>query len=154
MSRWASGPEATVAAPGSVPRVPNPEGRTPEGRDPVAGFWALSAGLALALLPVAPDLVPLLPECGARMVTGWPCPGCGTGRAVLLVAAGDPWTALLRHPLPTLAGAAFVGGGFGSAVVLVSGGVLPRPDRWLGLLRRGLPLLVALGWIHAVATGV
>ncbi len=44
--------------------------------------------------------------CGFRLLTGWPCPGCGLTRAAEAVAHGRWSDAFAIHPLGTLAAAA------------------------------------------------
>ena len=93
--------------------------------------WALLLALAgagaVAAIAVAPVFAPFAPVCPFHAWTGLPCPGCGSTRAVLALAAGDPLGALAFHPLLAL--------GF---VVLGLASVLALP--WVAL--RG-PLPVA-----------
>jgi hypothetical protein len=89
--------------------------RVQASRDPTQGFlaclaWAflaLALGQALGLWRLqswgahAPDL------CLFHRVTGLPCPGCGMGRALLLLAQGRVTEAWDMHPLaPVLLGLA------------------------------------------------
>jgi len=41
---------------------------------------------------------PIRGDCGFRVLTGAPCPGCGMTRAVLALAEGDAATAWRMHP--------------------------------------------------------
>lgn len=50
------------------------------------------------------QLARLLPPCPLRTFTGFPCPTCGTTRAVLALARGDVPGAILMNPLVTLGG--------------------------------------------------
>lgn len=77
----------------------------------LALLWAASAVSALLLVPFWRLLVPLLPPCGFRVMTGLPCPTCGTTRAGLALLAGDIPTALACNPGAAVAGLMFLGGG-------------------------------------------
>jgi len=79
-----------------------------------------------------------LPGCPIRAVTGFPCPGCGMTRALLLLVQLRFGAALVAHPAaPAVAAAALVWG--------------IRPPRWSPALRDGVAaaaLAVLLGvWV-------
>ena len=49
---------------------------------------------------------PFIGDCWFRALTGWPCAGCGMGRACLALLLGDWAAAVAWHPLaPPFAGA-------------------------------------------------
>lgn len=57
--------------------------------------------LAAHLLPVPQNgaLAGLPTICVFKVLTGWPCPGCGLTRAIVLCAHGDWSQAFVFHPL-------------------------------------------------------
>lgn len=71
----------------------------------VALFCAAAVGHWLGLWDVSARIARLPSLCLIRHLTGWDCPGCGMGRALALLAAGEPFKAWHRHPfaLPFLA---------------------------------------------------
>lgn len=96
----------------------------------------------------------ILPPCLLKSVTGVPCPGCGSTRAVTALLSLDVSAALAWNPLVALAALA---GGLGLVVLAVRSlfGVPfpPFPNdlpRWMKLL---LALLVAANWAYLLAVG-
>lgn len=141
--------------PGSGAAAAAPRPRRSPGIDQLAVLWTIVAALVAAAVAAAPRWVPSTPACPVRTALDVPCPGCGTGRALLHVARGRPLDALVAHPLPTLALAALVGGGIAAGLLVLAGRDLPRPGpRMLRRLRAGLVVLLISGWCHAVLTGV
>lgn len=130
--------------------------RPPDREDrQVAWLWAVCAGLALALSPLWSAAAALLPACPWHAMTGWPCPGCGTTRALTHLLHADPWGAVRFNPLATLAGSMFLTGGLAAPVWLACGGRAPSlPSR----LRPVGAALVAGGflanWAWLCASGV
>jgi hypothetical protein len=104
--------------------------------------WTLAGALSwLAARLLVLGRPPLsLFACPFHAATGWPCPGCGTTRAVLFLARGEVLAALGASPLGTLAAAMFWTGALYAAA------------RCLGL-RRGLhwplPTTAQAGWLRA-----
>jgi len=116
---------------------------------------ALGALSGAVLLPFASLVAPFVPGCLFHALTGIPCPGCGTTRAVLALAHADVGAALAWNPLATtaivLGGAACVLAPMWIALrgpVPVVAPSLPRRARWL------LALALAANWAWLVATGV
>lgn len=70
-------------------------------RGAVAGVLALVAlaGLAHGLGLDAHAVLPWLPGCPFRALTGWPCPGCGMTRALLALGQLRLADAVAAHPL-------------------------------------------------------
>jgi hypothetical protein len=101
----------------------------------VAALWALCAGMAAAKL---------MPGCAWHDITGWPCPGCGTTRALLHLMDAEPLRALALNPLATLAAVGFVAGGLAAPVWLACGGM--RPFIPAGE-RRSWGVAVAVGFV-------
>ena len=63
---------------------------------------AVGLGLALVLALERAGVLVLLPPCLSHSATGWYCPGCGTGRALLALAHGELLTAIGHNPLAML----------------------------------------------------
>ena len=100
--------------------------RPPDREDrQVAMLWAVCAGLAVLLRPLWIAAAGSLPPCLWRAWTGWPCPGCGTTRAIVRLLYADLAGALALNPLAACAAVAFVVGGFVAPVWLVCGGQRP-----------------------------
>lgn len=109
----------------SVPPTPIPprlvEAPRPSGWGPC---WLLAGLVALVIgARVAGALRLPFPGCAFKQLTGHPCAFCGSTRAVLAVAHGDPAAAFRFNPLACLLGA---------AVVLWF--VLWLVDRWRGTM--------------------
>ena len=110
---------------------------------PIAFTLLLAAGPALFLLGAVARLLPAgaRPLCLTHMLTGFPCPGCGSFRALCLFTAGHWSDAWLMQPLTTLL--------YSAAVLLsVAAGIvwlfrLPTPS-FRPLTRREHALLIAL----------
>lgn len=127
----------------------------PAGRAdlPLAGLWAVAAAGAVALAPLAPLFAGLLPPCPLHVMTGLPCPTCGTTRAALHLAHGDVLAALAVNPLA--AGGLTLGvlGGLLAPAWVAVRGPLPRvtPERrWRWLVAA----VLAGNWIYVAARGV
>jgi len=95
----------------------------------VAVLWAICAGLTVFLRPLWIAMGRFVPPCPWHAWTGWPCPGCGTSRAVLRLLHADPAGALAVNPLAAAAAVAFVAGGFLAPVWLACGGLRPELAR-------------------------
>ncbi len=65
----------------------------------IFGGIALLALVAIRLLPVLPPA----PACAFRSLTGFPCPTCGSTRAMVFLSGGDIFSAFLMNPLITAA---------------------------------------------------
>ena len=122
----------------------------------LAVLLAIAGAGAATLLPFAPRFAPAAPACVFHALTGVPCPGCGTTRALVALAGGDAWSALLLNPLATLA--TLVGFAVAALAVpwvaargplpVLTGGGLPRPARVAAVGAVGLQ------WLWLVARGV
>jgi len=104
----------------------------------VAVLWAVCAGLAVLLRPVWLASTGFLPACPWHALTGWPCPGCGSTRAIVRLLHGNLLGALGVNPLAACAAMVFVAGGLLAPVWLALGGSAlsmswrPRPV-WLAV---------------------
>jgi hypothetical protein len=65
----------------------------------------LLAGLGWAISKIPPRFIP---PCGFHVVTGHPCPTCGSTRAALLLLKGRPLEAFRTNPLLALVVAGLV----------------------------------------------
>jgi hypothetical protein len=92
----------------------------------VAAMWAICAGLIVLFRPFWIAAAGALPPCLWRVWTGWPCPGCGSTRAVVRLLHADPAGALALNPLAACAAVGFVAGGFVVPVWLACGGLRPH----------------------------
>jgi hypothetical protein len=116
---------------------------------------ALGAVSALVLLPFAARLAPFVPPCPFHALTGLPCVGCGTTRAVVALARGDVLGALAFNPLS--AAAIVLGGAAGVLLPLWVALRQPLPMLAPELPRRARLLLIALlvlDWAYLIARGV
>ena len=119
--------------------------RPPDRQDrQVAALWAVCAGLVLLLRPLWIAGAGFLPRCAWHAATGWPCPGCGTTRAIVRLLNADPAGAFASNPLAACAAVAFVAGGFVAPVWLALGGQRPYIA---SCDRRGLIAAFALAFV-------
>jgi hypothetical protein len=121
----------------------------------VATAWAAVSALAFAGRALLPALAELGPGCAFHALTGLPCLACGTTRAALRLAAGDPAGAFLMNPLAAATLLAAWLGGFVAPVWLALGLPLPGVPRALPVWARvGLVTLLAANWCFLVVRGV
>jgi hypothetical protein len=59
----------------------------------------ITAGYALYVLPQFLSVGGMKGFCMFRSLTGIPCPGCGMGKASILISQGEFYNAFLIHPL-------------------------------------------------------
>jgi hypothetical protein len=103
------------------------------------------------------DPARLLPVCPFRALTGIGCPTCGTGRAVICIAAGQPGRALTLNPLATLV---ILGSVALTPIAALQPELLSRLTRRIGSAlrtRRARILaaaLIAAQWIYIAWRGV
>jgi hypothetical protein len=63
------------------------------------------SGIVVLLVFSAQSLVlPLMPDCQLRRLTGLSCPGCGGRRAIQLLSRGEWWWALRMNALLVIGG--------------------------------------------------
>ena len=116
----------------------------------VAAGTAACAVIALA----APELH--VPRCAFKILTGLPCPTCGTTRVCLAIARGDFAAAFFFNPLVVLASAVALGYLIYSAVVLAARLPRCRPivtsTEGVGLRLASLAM-VATNWVYLIVSG-
>jgi len=95
------------------------------------------------------------PGCAFHRLTGYPCPTCGSTRAVVALLAGRPLRALSWNPLTVLAMGAFEIGGIAAPLWLAAGGRVPVLEGRLPWWARfGALALVLLNWVYLVVRRV
>ena len=105
--------------------------------------------------PVWVAVARLLPPCSWRALTGWPCPGCGTTRALSDLLRADVTGALAHNPLVATGASVFLAGGLTAPAWLAAGGRVPVIDAsprpgWLAAAAAA----IAANWVWLVAHGV
>lgn len=121
----------------------------------VALTWAAGSIFAWAARAWLPTLAALGPDCPFHALTGMPCLACGTTRAALLLAAGDPLGAFLMNPLAAVALAVLWLGGLVAPLWLALALPSPAVPRALPLAARvALVLLLVANWCFLVVRGV
>ncbi len=138
-----------MITPRSLEPPPLPEPASPDeaerlvllitaGAAMLAGLWWLGGCPALA-------------RCAWAQITGWPCPGCGTTRALQALMAGDFSMALHWNPA-VVAGLAAWGALTLYSLLVVAGMMRPWRPVVTSPVRRllwgGLGLLLGLNWLH------
>lgn len=127
------------------------------GADDRALAWVLAAGTlsAVAVAPALPALARYAPPCVFHALTGVPCPGCGSTRAVLAFFRGDFAAALAFNPLVATALAAGLLAGALAPVWVALGGPLPALAPVLPARTRVvIAAAIALNWAYLVWRGV
>jgi len=111
---------------------------------------AVCAGWILGGLP--------FPGCLFHAVSGWPCPGCGSTRAVLALARGDLGLAVWWNPLTVAALlGALLFNLYAGAVLLLK---LPRlrftvhSSGVATALRVLVAALILANWLYLIRTGI
>ncbi|MFN2431880.1 MAG: DUF2752 domain-containing protein [Gemmatimonadota bacterium] len=111
-------------------------------------MWSLIAAayalLGIGMARVSPGVLQLLPPCPFRSLTGFPCPTCGTSRALLALAHGAAAEAFRIQPLATLLVLAALAAGALSAAAAMTPRLRSAPEED----RRTLP---AAAWRAPVA---
>jgi len=116
----------------------------------LAALWGGAAMALLALAPFGPRLAAALPACPVHTLTGLPCPSCGTTRAALALAAGDPLAAFAANPLAALGWLAAIAGGLAALALLAFGRPLPSLPGWPERWRWPLAVALAADWAYLI----
>jgi hypothetical protein len=88
-----------------------------------------------------------------KLLSGIPCPACGSGRATLALARLDPAAAFASNPLFTAAALVFVAGGILALGLAFAGRGVAEPRPPSVPLRATLVLAVAANWAWLVLDG-
>jgi len=130
--------------------------RRPDREDrQVAALWAVCAGLALLFRPLWLAGAGFAPPCPWHEWTGWPCPGCGTTRALVRLLHADLSGALALNPAAACAAVAFVAFGLAAPAWLACGGRAPcvasrPPVAWIA----AFAAVFLANWAWLFASGV
>ena len=109
----------------------------------------------MALFPLWRALLPALPLCPMRALTGLPCPTCGATRAAEAMLGGDLLDAVLYNPLVTVAALAFVVVGLAAPAWTRLGGRLPDLGSTPPIPARiAIALGLAGNWAYVLAHGI
>lgn len=114
--------------------------------------WGAVAAVGALLLPWIGPLSGRLPACPLRAATGWPCPGCGSGRALAALARGDFAAALVWNPLAAAGLVAFGVVGLVAAAAELAGRPLAEPRELPLWARVALPAGLVASWLYLVRT--
>jgi Protein of unknown function (DUF2752) len=129
-------------------RRPNREERQ------LAVVWGVAGAGALALRPLWLALVPLLPPCPFRALTGIPCPSCGTTHAAIALLNGRVGAALAANPFATVAGALFLAGAVLAPLwAAVPGPMIEIPHPLPGPLRIAIVAALGMSWAWVIWHG-
>lgn len=121
----------------------------------MAVLWAVCAVSIVALRPFWLAGAGLLPQCPWHALTGFPCPGCGSTRAILDLLQGRFAAGFAFNPLTASAATGFVAMGLAAPLWLAAGGFVPvvaskpRPG-WAALAGS----LIAANWAWLACSGV
>lgn len=141
-----------MASSPSSPAPPRPA--TEADARPLARLWGAVALGALALAPFAAELAARLPACPVKRLAGWPCPACGSGRALVALAAFDPLAALISNPLAAVGAVLFLIGGLVALALSFTRWRLPPEPRELPLAARWSVIAALLAnWLYLVGAG-
>jgi hypothetical protein len=138
-----------VSSEAALVRLRAPEGRLPLGA--IFGTIALMGTFAVGLLHL--DHLGF-PVCLFKAMTGWPCPACGTTRALGRLFALDVPGAFAMNPLATIAALVLAPWAIADLVLLTRGRALDADisPRVAAVLRIAVVLAVAVNWAWLVAS--
>jgi hypothetical protein len=131
-------------------RFTAPPGKLPLGA--IFGTIGVASAGAIALLRL--DHLPFT-VCLFKAMTGWPCPACGSTRAVGHLAHADVAGAFAMNPLATAAAVVVAAWAVADAVLLARGRALDLEveTRVGNLMRVGFVVAVALNWAYLLMAG-
>ncbi len=109
-------------------------------------LWLGVAAGAAAMSALGATMGLRLPRCLFHLATGYPCPGCGSTRAMLQLAQANVSAALAFNPLITVAALCALAWGLYAATVLV----LCLPRLRVGEITRRGALALRVGAAAAV----
>ncbi|MBZ5589133.1 MAG: DUF2752 domain-containing protein [Acidobacteriia bacterium] len=96
-------------------------------------------------------LAPFAPRCPFRVLTGIPCPTCGTTHAAVALMHGQLGAAFAANPLATVAGAGFAIGGVIAPIWAALRWPLPEfPTPLPAWLRAAVIAALLANWIFLI----
>lgn len=110
--------------------------------------WGAVTLAGAALAPWLGRQIDRLPGCPFHAVTGWPCPACGSGRALAALTHGELLAALAWNPLAVGAVAGFGCLGVAALAGELAGRPLREPRVLPGWARLAVPLALVVDWIY------
>jgi hypothetical protein len=118
---------------------------------PLVYLLVAGAGVLFVYVLYLFDRLPHLP-CVFKVITGYPCPTCGSTRIVSSLINFDILSAFGWNPLLFLGGVAFIAWGFYGFYMLFSGKKIQVifSKKEILFLRLGLITLFILNWIYLV----
>lgn len=124
---------------------------------PLSLLWGAAAALVAVAGPLSTARLgrglATLPACPLRGLVGWPCPACGSGRALAALAAGGVFEAFAWNPLAALFVLGFVVGGLVAALAALAGRPLAEARALPVAARAGFVAALALDWIYLAWVG-
>lgn len=117
-------------------------------------LWGAVAAALVALSPLAPRLAAALPACPFKLLTGLPCPGCGTGRAALALGRFDLAAAFAVSPLAASGWTVLIAGGLIAGAASLARIEVPEPPNRFPRAVRWIAVGALLAnWLYLIATG-
>jgi hypothetical protein len=119
----------------------------------LAWLWGVVAGCSLLLRPLWLELAPFVPACPFRVITGIPCPTCGTTHAAIALLEGRVGDAFAANPLAALTGICFIVGGLLAPAWATLGWRVPEiPTPLPQLARAAIVAVLLAGWAYLIVT--
>jgi len=117
----------------------------------------IGAGYALYIVPQYLNIGGIRGFCLFRSLTGIPCPGCGMGRATVLISNGEIYKAFQTNPLAVpFAVAALI------AIVWIMLDLIRKKETFLPLMKTPMKrpyliillAIIAMAWLRNILTAV
>ena len=122
---------------------------------PLAMLWFAVAVAILVLIPLWKLVVVQVPGCPARLLTGIPCPSCGTTRAADAFVQGRLLAAAGFNPLAALGALGLLAGGLLAPVWVTLRAPLPAlGPPWPRWIRAGLVSALLANWAYLLIRGI
>ncbi len=111
-------------------------------------IFSIAAAMVVLYAAVDPQSTPLFPRCAFLDSTGYPCPGCGSQRAIHSLLNLDLLTAFGYNPLVVM--------GIPTIGLLLYNDAKPKRHPWLSgilssrLFSWGVVIVVILWWVYQI----